>query len=111
MDSEPNATMEPAQNKALAAAIDEILVGRVEQAIQNSLDRLLGPAIRLEELRRKEFLTESEVGELFSVPPSSIRSERSRGFGPSYVKDGRRVLYSRQEVAKYFEARKVKTKR
>jgi hypothetical protein len=102
--------MELAQHKAIEAVIDEVLEGRVEQAIRKTVNRLMGPAAKLEELKRKEYLTEAEIGALFSISTSSIRSERSRGLGPSYIKDGRRILYSKHEVAKYLEERRVITK-
>jgi len=37
MDSEPNAPMELAQHKAIEAVIDEVLEGRVEQAIRKTV--------------------------------------------------------------------------
>lgn len=89
--------------------IISILDRKIKAAIKKALPKLLVPAAKLEELKRKEFLTEQEVGTLYSISPASIRSERSRGLGPAYIKDGRRVLYPRQELEKYFEMRIVKT--
>lgn len=90
--------------------INSILKAKIATAMKKAFAKLLVPAAKLEELKRKEYLTEQEVGTLYSIPPSSIRSERSRGFGPPYIKDGRRVLYPTQELAKYFEMRMIKTK-
>jgi len=86
-----------------------LLDRKIAAAVKRAMPKFLAQAAKLEELKRKEFLTEQEVGTLYSISPASIRSKRSRGLGPAYIKDGRRVLYPRHELVKYFEMRMVKT--
>lgn len=87
--------------KDLAAGLGEKLTERIAQ--------LFAPAAEMERLNRKEYLTEKEVGVLFSVSTATLRAERSRGQGPGYVKDGRRILYPRKELDAYYSNRLVKT--
>jgi hypothetical protein len=87
--------------KDLATGLSEKLTERIAL--------LFAPAAEMEKLNRKEYLTEKEVGALYSVSPATLRAERSRGQGPGYVKDGRRVLYPRKELNAYFSSRLVKT--
>ena len=63
----------------------------------------------LERLKRKEYLTEGEVEKLFGLKASTLRKRRLNGEGPSYSKDGERVLYSRRKVEQYLESRRQKT--
>ena len=62
----------------------------------------------MEMLKRKEYLTEREVELLFSVPVATLQTWRSRGRGPAYIKDGKKVLYSTQKLREYFNDREVK---
>ncbi|MGD9610392.1 MAG: helix-turn-helix transcriptional regulator [Desulfovibrionaceae bacterium] len=73
------------------------------------LPKLLTPAAEIEVLRRKEFLTEKEATRLFSLSAATLKTKRYRGGGPSYIKDGRRVLYSRQSLQTYLESKGIKT--
>jgi len=102
--------MAPIQPDIIEAMFAKMLPGLVENAINNCITQMLDPIVKLETLKRKEYLTEQEVGTLYSISPASIRSDRSRGLGPCYIKDGRRVLYSQKELARYYEMRMVKTK-
>ena len=80
----------------------------LEDRLVTTIQRLFEPAARAALLNEKEFLTEKEVGELFSISPSTLRTERSRGIGPGYVKDGKKVLYSRKDLIAYFKDRLVR---
>ena len=53
--------------------------------------------------------TEGEVEKLFGLKASTLRKRRLNGEGPSYSKDGERVLYSRRKVEQYLESRRQKT--
>jgi hypothetical protein len=90
----------------------KIYINGVElgKELAETLNHLLAPVAEMEMLKRKELLTEKEVSLLYSVPRDSLRTERCRGRGPIYVKDGKRVLYPARELAVYFERRLVKTR-
>jgi hypothetical protein len=88
----------------------DVLVEEFEAAICGTIEKLLVPAAELEALKYKEYLTEKEVGLLCSVSPDALIKGRSQGQGPGYIKDGRKVLYPRRELAAYFERRLVKTR-
>ncbi len=78
-------------------------------ALEMTLSRLLAPVAEIETLKRKEFLTEDEAAKLFSLSAATLKTKRCRGGGPSYIKDGGRILYSRKSLQAYLEARRVKT--
>lgn len=48
-----------------------------------------------------EYLTISEVAELFRTSPATVRYWRRVGTGPRSFKVGRRVLYAREDVDAY----------
>ena len=78
-------------------------------ALEMTLSRLLAPVAEIETLKRKEFLTEDEAAKLFSLSAATLKTKRCRGGGPSYIKDGGRILYSRKSLQAYLEARRVRT--
>ncbi len=81
----------------------------IAQAMDATLSKLLAPVAEIEVLRRKEFLTEEEAAKLFSMSAATLKTKRCRGGGPSYIKDGGRVLYSRKSLQTYLEGKRVKT--
>jgi hypothetical protein len=81
----------------------------IAQAMDATLSKLLAPVAEIEVLRRKEFLTEEEAAKLFSMSAATLKTKRCRGGGPSYIKDGGRVLYSRKSLQAYLEGKRVKT--
>ena len=58
-----------------------------------------------EELPR--YLTEKEVATMTGLSLSTLRNTRFQGRGLPYVKIGRSVRYSLQDVIHYMETRKV----
>ncbi len=52
-------------------------------------------------------LTEQQVSAMTGIPVVSLRTERCRGTGMPYVKFGRRVRYSADDVAAYIAANTV----
>jgi hypothetical protein len=55
------------------------------------------------------FLNQRETAEALRVSPRSLERWRVSGFGPRFVKAGRRVLYSEQEVEAWASARSVQS--
>lgn len=90
--------------QVIAAIMSEDLTDIVSQAVESAMAKI----VEIEAMQRKELLTEDEVSKLYSVPVPSLRSERSRGIGPDYVKDGRRVLYPKKELDKYYHSRLIR---
>jgi hypothetical protein len=87
----------------------EIQHDAIEQAMETTLSRILAPIAEIEAIRRKEFLTEEEAAKLFSLSAATLKTKRCRGGGPSYIKDGSRILYSRKTLQAYLESKRVKT--
>lgn len=54
-----------------------------------------------------ELLTTGEVGLLLRVPESTVRYWRQVKYGPRYAKVGRRVLYSRADVERWWERQRA----
>lgn len=83
----------------------------LEKAIAAALEKILAPVAEviceMERIRRKEYLTEKEVALLFSLSAATLKTQRSRGAGPPYVKDFHKILYSQKELAAYFQQRSL----
>jgi hypothetical protein len=81
-----------------------------DEAILRALERVLAPVAdvvcEMERLRRKEYLTEKEAALLFSLSSATLKTKRTRGGGPDYVKVGNRVLYARKALEAYLEGKR-----
>lgn len=77
----------------------------LEKAVAVALEKILAPVAEsiceMERIRRKEYLTEKETALLFSLSAATLKTQRSRGVGPPYIKLGSRVLYARHIVLSY----------
>lgn len=51
-----------------------------------------------------EYLPPHELAALTGVPTGTLAQWRYRGVGPTFIKAGRRVLYSRRAVEEWLEA-------
>lgn len=84
----------------------------LEKAIADALEKILAPVVEviceMERIRRKEYLTEKEAALLFSLSAATLKTQRSRGKGPNYIKKGNRILYSPQSIRSYL-GHKAKT--
>lgn len=80
-----------------------------EEKLVDKLVQLFLPAAEISTMKRKEYLTEKEASLLYSASISTLRTERCRGAGPGYVKDGRRVLYPKKTLNEYMRRRFVRT--
>lgn len=82
----------------------------LEKAIAETLDKILAPVVEvvceMERIRRKEYLTEKEAALLFSLSAATLKTQRSRGGGPSYVKLGKSVLYAKGDLLSFLEGSK-----
>ena len=56
-----------------------------------------------------KYLNEKEVSNLTGLALPTLRNHRSKGCGLPYVKIGRAVRYSFQDIIEYFEGHKIKT--
>ena len=72
---------------------------------------VFSPVAEMEMICKKELLTEKEVAALFSIPVATLRTERCRNRGPRYIKEGRKVLYPKKEVADHYLSSLVKTRK
>ncbi len=70
----------------------------LEKAIADALEKILAPVAgvicEMEQIRRKEYLTEKEA---------ALKTQRSRGGGPPYIRDSHRILYSQKELVSYLK--------
>ena len=55
------------------------------------------------------YLNETEVSKITGRALSTLRNERFRGEGIPYIKVGRSVRYSLEDLVRFMESRKVKT--
>lgn len=55
--------------------------------------------------RRLDLMTTSEVATELRVPASTVRYWRQTGYGPKGVRIGRRVLYERRELERWWNQR------
>lgn len=63
----------------------------------------------LDALQRREALSDREVEQLYGIKAGTLRNWRSQGRGPSFVKDGKVILYRRKDLEAYLQGRRVKT--
>ena len=101
--------MEPS---AIAVLSPQQVLSIVREGIRQELAEIVSQdaeATEIERLSRKEYLTEGQVEKLFNLRISTLRKHRVNGSGPSYVKDGEKVLYRRLAVAQYLESKRQKT--
>lgn len=57
----------------------------------------------------QKYLNEVQVAEMTGRALSTLRNERARNVGIPYIKIGRSVRYSLQDVIQFMEARKIET--
>ena len=55
------------------------------------------------------YVGEAELARQRGISTLSLRSERARGGGPPFTKDGRRILYSVEGFRAWLKAREVET--
>lgn len=77
----------------------------IEKAVSKTMEPVAETAI----ITRKKCLTEQEVSKLYSISVSTLQTLRSRKLGPSYIKSGKSVLYTTDELDAWMERRRVKT--
>ena len=53
-------------------------------------------------------LTEQELADYWGMKLNTIRKWRSNGTGPAYLKIGSHVVYTREDIEKYENARKFR---
>ena len=80
----------------------------LEKVVADALEKILAPVVEvvceMERIRRKEYLTEKEAAMLFSLSAATLKTQRSRGGGPSYVKLGQSVLYAKGDLLSFLES-------
>jgi len=95
-------------SETVGQVIAAMMADNFREVLTVSVEKAMSKIVDLEALKGKRLLTEEEVSRLFSIPITSLRSERSRKTGPEYIKDGRRVLYPQAELIKYYNKRLVR---
>ena len=60
-------------------------------------------------MEKYQLLTEIEVSGLLRIPLQTLRNQRSRGVGLPYLKLGRSVRYSENDISKYLESKRIWT--
>jgi len=58
-----------------------------------------------------KYINENQVSEITGRALSTLRNERSKGFGIPYIKLGRSVRYDLQDVIEFMEAHKIRTEK
>ena len=54
-----------------------------------------------------EYADERVIAARYGIPTTTLRTQRSRQFGPPYRKVGARVLYKLSEVEKWIDSHKI----
>lgn len=58
---------------------------------------------------KTKYMTPAEVEQEFKIKKGTLANWRSQGRGPSYIKCGRKVLYSAEKFVEWLESNKVLT--
>ena len=53
-------------------------------------------------------LTEQELADYWGMKINKLRKWRSNGVGPTYIKIGGHVIYTKEDIEKYEQARKYR---
>ena len=69
----------------------------------------LAPLVELAASPYREYMNEKAASLYCGMPATTLRTKRSLGKGPSYIKEGGKVLYARKDLDRYMAARKIKT--
>lgn len=76
--------------------------------LENELLRKVSEEIiKIEAIKRKEYLTPCEVEALYGLQASTLANQRSKGTGPPYLKIGSKIYYGQAELQEYFTKNKV----
>lgn len=67
------------------------------------------PSMKESNKMEKRYLTEKEVAAITGLSLSTLRNDRSTQRRFPYVKYGRSVRYSREDIINYMEGHKIKT--
>lgn len=82
----------------------------LEKAVAEALEKVLAPVAEticeMERIRRKEYLTEKEVEKLFSLSVATLKTQRSRGGGPDFIRVSGKILYCRNSITNYINSEK-----
>lgn len=96
--------------RATARSASEALPpAQIDTALREVLRELLNPAVRLEELRRKELLSSVEVEELYGLNSGTLRNWRAKSLGPKFSRFGQLVFYKHQDLQNFIAAHQVRT--
>ena len=79
--------------------------GEIVKAIREEI----APLVELAATPQGEYMNEKAASLYSGIPVASLQSKRSLGKGPAYIKDCGKVLYSRKDIDRYMEQRKVRT--
>jgi hypothetical protein len=77
--------------------------------IREAMARALAPLVAIETIKAKEYLTPSEVEQVYPLPASTLEKMRKAGKGPGYIKRGKCVVYKPSDIRAYLDARRQKT--
>ena len=58
-------------------------------------------------LSQREYLDPKEVNQVFGLNEATLATNRSRGVGIPYTKDGAKVLYAKEDIATYLQSNRV----
>jgi len=58
----------------------------------------------------QQYLTDVQVAELTGIGLSTLRNNRVKNVGMSYIKYGRAVRYKKEDVIAYMDAHRIKTR-
>ena len=59
----------------------------------------------------KKYIGEKDVSELTAIPRSTLRKYRFYGEGPAYIKIGKSVRYSLDDIHSFMESRRIEPRR
>jgi hypothetical protein len=68
------------------------------------IERITGEGVM-----KAQYLTEKQVAEITGRALQTLRNERFQGRGIPYVKVGRSIRYSLEDVVGFMESRKIRT--
>jgi len=102
--------MEAIIKEEVSKAVSGLVMSKkeLEKVVSKAITAAFQPLARKQELASQAYISEKDVGELFPIAPSTLKTWRSRKIpGPPYSKIGDRIVYKLSDLHDFFKRHKI----
>lgn len=93
----------------VSKAVSGVVTQRgIEKAVSKAIMAVFEPLARQQELAAQTYISEKDVGKLFPIASSTLKTWRCRKIpGPPYSRIGDRIVYKLSDLHDFFNQHKV----